>query len=169
MPWRRSESRADSLPEGAQPWVEPSSFMYQRALTGELPNRDTYLVESKLRARTLVSDVFRVRMQAAWEHVVDDGKTELDARVKRWIRVSEAERMRIRDAVSARLAEVFAEKGDAWSVGAFAYDAPYQTFTASNDRIEPQEVDVAFRARPTAEVRAQVEDVIQAAIDRATR
>jgi hypothetical protein len=168
MEWTRSASRADELAPGAQPWVERSSWMYQRALTGELPNRDTYLVESKLRARTAVSESFRVRMRATWEHVIDDGKTQLDARVKRWMRVSEAERTRIRDAMTAQLSRVFAEKAEAWSLGRFAHDGAYETFSASNDRIEPQEVDVAFSCALSREVRAQVQDVIQNAIDRAT-
>jgi hypothetical protein len=169
MEWRRSASRADQLPPVVQAWVDPSAWVYQRVLAGELPNRDTYLVESRLRARTAVSDAFRVRMRAAWEHMIDDGKTELTARVKRWMRVSEAERTRIRDAMTAQLSQVFADKGEAWSLGRFAHDGAYQTFAASNDRIEPQEVDVAFDGAPSEDVRAQVQEVVQSAIDRATR
>ncbi len=85
------------------------------------------------------------------------------------MRVSEAERMRIRDAVTAQLAQVFAEKASAWSLGRFAHDAPYETFMASNERIEAQQVDVAFDGAPAQDVRAQVQAVVQTAIDRATR
>ena len=169
MQWERSASRADTLAAGAKPWVEPSAWMYKRVLAGELPNRDTYLAETKLRARTSVSALFRVRMRAAYEHVIDDGKVELDPRVKKWMRVSEAERVRIRDAVTTTLGEVFARNHDAWSLGEFSHEGGFQTFSACNERIEPQGVDVAFRVAPTAAVQAEVQAAVQSAIDRATR
>lgn len=169
MEWERSASRADALASGAQPWVDPSAWMYKRTLTGELPNRDTYLAEARLRARAVVSAMFRVRMRATFEHVIDDGKIELEPRVKKWMRVSEAERIRIRDAVTTSLAEVFTQNEEAWSLGEFSHDGGYQTFSASNERIEPQDVDVAFRAPPTAAVQAEVQAAVQSAIDRATR
>jgi hypothetical protein len=143
--------------------------MFKRVLAGELPNRDTYLAETKLRARTAVSEMFRVRMRAAFEHVIDDGKSGLDARVKKWMRVSEAERVRIRDAVTTTLTEVFAQNREAWSLGEFSHDGGYQTFSASNERIEPQDVDVAFRVAPSGAVQADVQGAVQRAIDRATR
>jgi hypothetical protein len=142
--------------------------MYKRVLSGELPNRDTYLAESKLRARTAISDVFRVRMRAMYEHIIDDGRSSLDARVKKWMRVSEAQRVRIRDAMTTTLAETFADKHDAWSLGVFSHDGGYTTFSVSNERIEPQHVDVAFRSPPTAEVQAAVQAAVQHAIDHAT-
>jgi hypothetical protein len=169
MEWERSVSRADTLAPGAQKWVDPSAWMFKRVLAGELPNRDTYLAETKLRARTAVSEMFRVRMRAAFEHVIDDGKSGLDARVKKWMRVSEAERVRIRDAVTTTLTEVFAQNREAWSLGEFSHDGGYQTFSASNERIEPQDVDVAFRVAPSGAVQADVQGAVQRAIDRATR
>lgn len=168
MEWERSASRAGGLPEGAQPWVEPSAFIYKRTLSGEHPNRDTLLAESKLRARTAVGDVFRVRMRAAWEHVIDDGKTPLDARTKKWMRVGESERVRIREAVFGELSKVFAENAEAWSLRPFAHDGPYETFEAFNERIEPQYVDVAFRGEPEAEVLVQIRRSVKTAFDRAT-
>lgn len=168
MQWERSASRADRLPQEAHAWVEPSRWIYKRTLTGEHPNRDTLLTEAKLRARAAVGEVFRVRMRAAWEHVIDDGKTPLDARTKKWMRVSEAERIRIREAVFHELTKVFAENADAWSLGPFAHDAPFQTFEAFNDRIESQLVDVAFRAPPPAEVLVQIRRSVKTAFDRAT-
>ena len=169
MDWERSASRADMLAPGAQPWVDPSAWMWKRVLAGELPNRDTHLVETKLRARTAVSELFRVRMRAAFEHVIDDGKSGLDARVKKWMRVSEAQRVRIRDAMTTALTEVFAENREAWSLGEFSHEGGYQTFSVSNERIEPQDVDVAFRVAPAAAVQADVQAAVQSAIDRATR
>jgi len=168
MDWERSAKKSDALPERARPWLEAGAWLYKRALLGELPNRDTSLAESRLRARTTVADSFRLRMRAAWEHVIDDGKTVLDARTKKWMRVSEAERVRVRDAVSAQLAVVFAEKGRAWEVIPFTFDAWWQPFFASNDRIEPQELNVVFGAFPSAAVKAEIEAAFQAAIDRAT-
>ena len=169
MQWERSASRGDALAEGARRWVEPSAWLYKRALAGELPNRDTYLAQAKLRARTVVSATFRVRMHAAYEHVIDDGRAPLDARVKKWMRVSEAERVRVRDGVTATLAEIFADHQGAWSLGAFSHEGGYETFSASNERIEPQDVDVAFAVAPTSDVRAAVQDAVQRAFDRATR
>jgi hypothetical protein len=169
MQWERSRARADELPEDAQRWVAPPAWIYKRTLAGELPNRDTYLAESKLRARTMVAEAFRVRMRAVWEHVIDDGKTPLDSNVKKWLRVSEAERVRIRDAVTAQLREVFADKAQTWSLGRFTHDGTYTTFLASNDRIEPQEVNVAFDGVPPERIRTEVQQAIQSAFDRATR
>jgi hypothetical protein len=168
MEWERSASRADSLPDGARGWVDPSAFVYKRTLSGEHPNRDTLLAESKLRARTAVGDVFRVRMRAAWEHVIDDGKTVLDARTKKWMRVGEAERVRIREAVFGELSKVFAENAEAWSLRPFAHDGRYETFEAFNERIEPQYVDVAFGGEPQAEVLVQIRRSVKTAFDRAT-
>jgi hypothetical protein len=169
MDWSRSRAKAGHLAEPAQPWVEPQAWMYKRALSGELPNRDTFLVEGKLRARAHVDPWFRLRMRAAWEHVIDDGKTSLDARTKKWMRVGEAERIRIRMAVSADLADVLAEKAAEWRLAPFVHDLSYVTFFASNERIEPQELDVAFAVPPDEVVRAAVQACFQAAIDRATR
>jgi hypothetical protein len=169
MQWERSASRADTLAAVAKPWVEPSAWLYKRVLAGELPNRDTYLAEAKLRARTAVSALFRIRMRAAYEHVIDDGRAPLEPRVKKWMRVSEAERVRIREALAASLGEELARNRDAWSLDEFSDDGGYETFSASNERIEPQDVDVAFRAPPTPDVRAAVQAAVQGAIDRATR
>ncbi len=80
-----------------------------------------------------------------------------------------AERIRIRDVVTTMLGEVFAENEHAWALGTFAHDGSYETFSASNERIEPQDVDVAFALRPTPEVRAAVQAAVQAAFDRAAR
>jgi hypothetical protein len=169
MDWTRSESKAVQLAPLAQRWVEPNAWLWKRTLSGEHPNRDTFLVESKLRARTAVSESFRLCMRAAWEHVVDDGKIELDAQRKKWLRVSEAERMRIRDAVVGALTPLFAERGEAWNLGNFAHDAAYVPFSAWNERVEPQELDVVFKSPPTAEIRGAVQAAFQDAIDRATR
>jgi hypothetical protein len=168
MQWERSTVRADGLPPEAQRWVDPGSWLYRRTLIGEHPNRDTLLTQSKLRARAAVGELFRVRMRAAWEHVIDDGRTPLDARTKKWMRVSEAERVRIREAVFAELSQVFAESAEAWSLCPFAHDAPHETFEAFNERIESQLVDVAFRAPPDAEVLVQIRRSVKAAFDRAT-
>lgn len=169
MDWSRSRAKAGHLVEPAHPWVEPSAWMYKRTLRGELPNRDTVLGETRLRARTFVNGSFRLRMRAAWEHVIDDGKTALDARTKKWMRVGEAQRIRVRDAVSAQLTSVLADKTAEWKVAPFVHDQAYETFYASNDRIEPQELDLIFSHAPDQTVRSAVQAVFQDAIDRATR
>ena len=167
MDWERSVGKSDAL-VFAREWLAPGRWLYKRTLNGEHPNRDTYLAESKLRARTALSDLFRVRMCAAWAHLVDDGKTELEPRVKKWMRVSEAERVRVRDAVLSELGPVFAERAAAWGVKPFAHDDPdWVVFAASNNRIEPQEVHVAFAERPPQAVRDEVQAAVQAAFDRA--
>jgi hypothetical protein len=168
MDWERSSQKSDVL-FGARAWMAPDTWLYKRTLKGELPNRDTLLAESKLRTRTVVSEHFRVRMCAAWEHLVDDGKTPLEPRVKKWMRVSEAERIRIRDAVTAELAPIFAAKKGEWLVKPFAHDDPHAVvFTASNDRIEPQQVHVAFDVGPPPEARTEIQAAVQAALDRAS-
>ena len=173
MDWERSTTPADAnldaMVSGAVRWLEPGGWLYKRSLEGELPNRDIYLAESKLRARTAVSELFRVRMRATWEHVVDDGKTALDPRVKKWKRVSEAERVRIRDAVSKELAPIFAARAEAWALRPFTHDDPdLAVFAASNERIEPQEVHVAFERTPSKEVWEAVQTAVQGAFDRAS-
>lgn len=168
MDWERSTQRAEGLIHGADAWTDHGGFVYRRMLKGDLPNRDTYLVEQRLRARSSVGDVFRVRMKAAWEHVVDDARKQLDPKVKRWIRVSEAERMRIRDSMTVQLAKVFDEKREAWSLAAFSFDRDYEVFMASNERIEPQEVDVTFTGKPSDDVREAVQKAVQDALDRAS-
>lgn len=169
MEWTRSHSKAVHLAEPAQPWVERSAWMYKRTLSGELPNRDTYLNEGRLRARTVVNGSYRLRMRAAWEHVIDDGKTSLDARTKKWMRVGEAERIRIREAITAQLTPALADRTAPWGLVPFAHDAPFHTFFASNERIEPQELDVAFAHPPDDTVRAAMNELFQTALDRATR
>jgi hypothetical protein len=168
MEWARSESTADRLAPAAREWASPSSWIYKQSLTGELPNRDTYLAESKLRTRTIVEGPFRLRMRAAWEHLIDDGKIELDPKVKKWMRVGEAERVRIRDAVAAELRQLFAENAAQWSLDAFDHAGAYRAFHASNERIEPQELNVAFAREPDADLVRRVEAAFQDAIDRAT-
>lgn len=169
MEWTRSEHPADHLAPAAREWAQPGAWIYKQELIGELPNRDTYLTESKLRTRTVVESAFRLRMRAAWEHVIDDGKIELPPKVKKWMRVSEAERVRIRDAVVAQLSTLFAEQAEAWGLTTFEHHRRYQVFHASNDRIEPQELDVAFAGAPTEEAMDAVGAAFQEAVDRATR
>lgn len=168
MEWERSSQRAGGMLHGADAWTDPAGWMYRRFLKGDLPNRDTYLVEQRLRARTSVCDVFRVRMKANWEHVVDDARKQLDPKVKRWIRVSEAERMRIRESVTAQLGRIFDEKKEAWGLVPFVHDGDYQVFEASNERLEPQEVNVAFAQKPPDDVRSAVQKAVQDAFDRAS-
>ena len=168
MDWQRSREKSEHLAL-AREWVAPETWLYKRELKGELPNRDTTLAESKLRARTALSDLFRVRMCATCEHLVDDGKTELARRVKKWMRVGEAERIRIRDAVTAELASIFAERAADWGVKPFVHDdLGWVVFAACNDRIEPQEVHVAFVQAPSETVLAEVQSAVQAALDRAS-
>ena len=169
MDWERSKRQSDTMNGGAREWLAPGTWLYRRTLHGELPNRDTYLTESKLRARTAVAELFRVRMRAAWEHVVDDGKTELEPRVKKWMRVSEAERVRLRSALAAELAPIFAKHAEEWGLRPFSHDDPdLAVFAASNERIEPQEVHVAFERTPSKEVWEAVQAAVQGAFDRAS-
>jgi hypothetical protein len=84
------------------------------------------------------------------------------------MRVSEAQRVRVRDAMAAELGPLFASQRDAWGVRPFAHDAPeLVVFAASNERIEPQEVHVVFAAPPSAKVHDEVQAAVQAALDRA--
>lgn len=169
MQWSRSSAKAAALAEVARPWVDPSAWLYKRALHGELPNRDTLLAEAKLRARTVVNGSFRLRMLAAWEHLIDDGRTTLDARTRKWMRVGEAERARVRDSVSAELTTLFADKGAAWGLSPFVHDLAYESFFASNERFEPQELDLVFAQPPNQAVRESVQQAFQSALDAATR
>ena len=169
MEWTRSEHLAERLAPAAREYVQPSAWMFKHPLIGELPNRDTYLAESKLRSRTVVERAFRLRMRASWEHVVDDGKTDLTPSVKKWMRVSEAERIRIRDAVTAQLGTLFAAKEAELGLGTFEHHHPYRVFFASNERIEPQELHVAFAGDPSKEAMAAVGVAFREAVDRATR
>jgi hypothetical protein len=108
-------------------------------------------------------------MCATLEHLVDDGRTPLDDCTKKWMRVGEAERVRIRDAMVAELAPLFAERQAAWGVAPFADDRPdLVVFAASNERIEPQEVHVVFERPPPALVRDEVQAAVQRALDRAS-
>ena len=110
-----------------------------------------------------------LRRHAAFEHLVDDGRTPLAVNAKRWMRVSEAERLRVRDAMLAELAPLFAERRAAWGVQTFAHDAPgLVVLTASNERIEPQELHVAFEQPPPAHVRDEMQAALQRALDRAS-
>jgi len=168
MDWSRSIAKCDRL-MGARAWTAPDQWLYRKTLHGELPNRDTILTEAKLRARTALDPCFRLRMCATFEHLVDDGRTPLDDSTKKWMRVGEAERMRIRDSMVAELAPLFAERAAAWGVAPFAHDAlGLVTFAASNERIEPQELHVAFAAPPAANVRDEVQAALQRALDRAS-
>ena len=106
-------------------------------------------------------------MRAVWGHLIDDGKTELDPKVKRWMRVSEAERVRIRDAIVTELRSLFLENAAAWSVAPFDHACAYHSFFASNERIEPQELNVAFSHEPNAEITSRLQAVFQDALDRA--
>ncbi len=168
MDWQRSVAKCDRL-LGARAWTAPDQWLYRKTLKGELPNRDTVLSGSKLRARTALDPHFRLRMCATFEHLVDDGRTPLDDATKKWMRVGEAERMRIRDSMVAELAPLFAERAAAWGVRRFAHDAPgLVVFAASNERIEPQELHVAFEAPPPPTVRDEVQAAVQRALDRAS-
>jgi hypothetical protein len=169
MDWQRSERRAGAL-ESARPWLDPEAFVWRRRLEGELPNRDTSLAETKLRTRTHVTELFRLRMCAAWEHLVDDGKTPIEPHVKKWMRVGEGQRIRIRDAVRAELLPVFESHRDAWGLAPFAVDErlPLACVKASNDRIEPQEVHVVFARDPSPAVLDELRSALQSALDRAT-
>ena len=168
MDWQRSRAKCEAL-AGARAWTAPDQWLYKRSVKGEHPNRDTVLAESRLRARTHLDELFRLRMCAAWEHLVDDGRTPLLDSAKRWMRVGEAQRMRVRDAMAAELGPLFASRRDAWGAAPFAHDAPeLVVFAASNERIEPQEVHVVFAAPPSAAVRDEVQAAVQAALDRAS-
>ncbi len=168
MEWQRSGAKADDLAT-AHAWTARDQWLYKRTLSGEHPNRDTLLAESKLRSRCALDGLFRLRMCAAFEHLVDDGRTPLAVNAKRWMRVSEAERLRVRDAMLAELAPLFAERRAAWGVQTFAHDAPgLVVLTASNERIEPQELHVAFEQPPPAHVRDEMQAALQRALDRAS-
>ena len=55
MDWTRSAFPGAQLAPAAREWADPSAWLYKQGLAGELPNRDTYLAESKLRTRTVVA------------------------------------------------------------------------------------------------------------------
>ena len=182
--WPRSAWTTERLAPRAHPWVKPNAWMWKQTLSGDLPNRDTYLFESRLRSRTVVDGSFRLRMQARYEQLIDDGRTPLAANVRKWMRVSEAERVRIRDAVVARLSVVLAEHAHEWGLTRFSLELPeiqphvpvmipaaacYATFHAESERVESQELDVAFERPPAEGTRALVAAAFQDAMDRATR
>ena len=168
MDWVRSAAKGEQL-MGAREHTAPDQWLYKKTLRGEHPNRDTVLAESKLRARTALDALFRLRMCATCEHLVDDGRTSLDDTTKRWMRVSEAERTRIRDSMLAELGPLFAVHRAAWGVRPFVHDAPdLVVFAASNERIEPQELHVAFDRPPPARVRDEVQAAVQRALDHAS-
>jgi|GEM_PF-523873 len=192
--WQRSPAKADAVAARAKAWVEPSAHVFQQRLQGELPNRDTWMTEVALRRRTAIGSSFRLRMRAAWEHVTDDGTRPLDANVKRWLRVTEEARAAIKESVARELEALLAS--DAASVLGlipFRDDLPvvypnaYEafggqlavpdvastgctvSFFAHTERIEPQELTVAFRDVPNAGARALVQKAFQDALDRASR
>lgn len=183
--WPRSAWTTERLAPSAHPWVKPNAWIWKQALSGDLPNRDTYLTESKLRSRTVVDVFFRLRMCARYEQLVDDGRTPLAANVRKWMRVSEAERVRIRDAVVARMSGVLAEHAQEWRLTRFSHELPevhrhgpavapaaagcYATFHAQSERIESQELDVAFESPPAESTKARVAAAFQDAMERATR
>lgn len=188
--WYRSEMRADRVAPRARAWLDAGRFVFKRAMNGDLPNRDTEVLESKLRARVILGETYRLRMQAAWEGVVDTGQP-LDPFVKKWIRVGEAERTRIRDAVSAELGAFLEGNRAAFDLAPYRHDLPrwypwiesmvppgasvietteacVASFSASNDYIEPQQLDVAFRRAPRKEVCTAIQDAFQRSLDRAS-
>jgi hypothetical protein len=125
-------------------------------------------------------------LSAAWEHV----KNPRDPNVARWNRVTEEDRVRIKEAVSAELSALFAEKTEAFALRPYRHDLPaahpdfYESFPtalppdvregclvsffASNDRIESQLLTVAFSKIPDKPARAAIQKAFQAALDRAT-
>jgi len=85
------------------------------------------------------------------------------------MRVSEAERTRIRDSMLAELAPLFAVHPAAWGGRPFVHDAQdLVVFAASNERIEPQALHVAFERPPRVRVREQVQAAVQRALDHAS-
>jgi len=180
LAWTRSSSVAGAIASPAREWLAPDAWLYKSVLKGELPNRDTYVSEAKLRARNVVGDSFRLRMKATLEHLVDDGKVQLDPQMKRWMRVSEAGRTRVRDAVAKDLAEFFTTDGAALPLATFRHDLPSEafggvgqtgsrliTFHAQTERMEPQELTVSFSSNPSVTARACVQKAFQDAMDRA--
>ncbi|MDB4943227.1 MAG: hypothetical protein JWP97_2761 [Labilithrix sp.] len=169
MEWERSAMRgAELASEAAREHLDGGAFVWKRELRGELPNRDTTLNETRLSARTAVAEHFRVRMCAAWEHLVDDGKTELAPHVKKWMRVGEAERVRIREVVRAEIQPLLERRAGEWGIGRFAHERPWVCVRASNDRIEPQELHLTFEADPHEAALAELTSAFQVALDRAT-
>ena len=109
---------------------------------------------------------------------------------QRWNQITEADRARVKEAVYAELAALFERNQSAWGVRPFQHDLPqahpafYEavptavppevrdgclvSFHASNGRIEPQELTVAFAGMCGKPVREAIQAAFQEALDRAT-
>jgi hypothetical protein len=59
LDWERSRATTELLGDRARTWVTRGAWLLRTELRGELPNRDTSLSETKLRARNVIGPSFR--------------------------------------------------------------------------------------------------------------
>lgn len=178
LTWGVSQETARVLPERAKRWVNENARVFRSVLEGSRANEDVVLRESALRQRHAFGRSYRLRMMAAWESV----PSPADESVKRWNRVTEPERIRMRDAIASELNALFAGEGSGWPLA--DYDAnhrvaypdlsppgapgPHQLlFYAQNERVESQQLAVSFHEMPTKAVRGAIGGAFQAALNRA--
>lgn len=185
LDWQRSEHRAPSFSGAKAELCQPGGFVYRRRMHGDLPNTDTFIDLKKLRRRHAFGPSFRLRMNATWEDVKDPR----DATVRRWNKVTEEERMRVKEAVSAKIAAVLEENAAAWGLCPFRHDLPVvhpdfyekvpealppdvkdgclMSFFVQSEKIESPMLSVSFAAMPAKAAREAIQKVFAGEVERA--
>jgi hypothetical protein len=159
--------------------VDRTAPLYRRRLLGSLRNADTVVSGRDLAERHRFGATFRLRMQRAWPDAVP-GAAGLDPNVARWIRLTDDERVRVRDRVFDTMKAETEAHASEWGLAPFDARLPVAHATpepvkgacvvaihASTERIEPQECTLAFQAVPSVEVVMAVQVAFQRALNRA--
>lgn len=118
MTWARASRPTTELDAKARPFVGVLP-LFRTRLSGELPNRDTWLHGEALSGRSRQTPHARVRVLTAWEHLAGPGRgapkspAGLDPMVWKELQVTEAQRREACARVATELEQALTAEPDA--------------------------------------------------------
>jgi hypothetical protein len=163
--------------------VSGGAHGYRRVLLGPGPNRDTVIDEAGLRAGVSLGEHFLLRTRG----MADDRGASPQGAARAWPELSRDERARIQEELTRKLSQLARDRRDEWGLSSYRTDLPerwptyYEAFPDAGapprgepcrikffvwtQRIEPQEISLAFRDVPSRELREAIHSDLQAALD----
>jgi hypothetical protein len=152
-------------------------------LVGPGPNRDTVIDGPSVCAAAALGEHFLLRVRAAGTHAAPPAGG--------WPELAAADRDRIKEDLVRRLSRLTRDQEDAWRLARYRGDLPdrwptfYEAFPEEvsappqgepcrikffvwNERIEPQEISLAFAGMPSSELRESITKELQKALDEVT-
>lgn len=187
LDWERSREPLGRIMDvdRAAGTIDGAAYGYRQVMLGTAPNRDVVLTEEKLRANTALGERFLLRMRGGARN-----RDTLPPRGRAvdWPELAPADRERLKESLARKLTELTRDRALDWKLARYRGDLPerwptlVETFPEAgspaqrdepcrikffvwNQRVEPQEVSLAFRDEPSRELRDAITADLQKALD----